>query len=155
MVSPNSNPFTQINKDITTTFQSISQWSGFNTSIQEIECDRFCVSAVLDRQVTICVPFTVYGNIPKDNSDYAEVIASRMAELFGGSSYSLQWGKYISPKVGLISEPSVVVSSHTTTQRLEEVWPILLQLVAQLKTDLGQEAIALTVDHKLLLISTT
>jgi len=107
---------------------------------------------VLDRRVSVFVPATVDVNVPADTELHVGQTMQFMAELFGGVSAVEQAGLYVSSRWGTVREKTVAVRSYTTAATLRRQFPPLLCFVRQLQKELRQEAIAVELDGRLLLM---
>ncbi|MCB0034495.1 MAG: cyclic nucleotide-binding domain-containing protein [Anaerolineales bacterium] len=122
-----------------------------SAAVQEV------VAAIADRlgrtnQVSLFIPTTVDVDKEIDTSRYVQNALAFLGELFGGATSSEAQGVWNSDEVGLVAERVFIVRSYATKSALDKHLPHILNYVEQIKDELSQEAMAVEVNQKLMLI---
>ena len=105
-------------------------------------------------QIGVYVPTTIGVNQSADTSAslaLRETLAF-MGQLFGGATSNQAQGIWGSESADLVSETIYIVKSYVTQCDLDRHLPAVIEYVESLKQELKQEAMALEVNQKLMLI---
>jgi hypothetical protein len=105
-------------------------------------------------QIGVYVPTTIGVNQSADTSAslaLRETLAF-MGQLFGGATSNQAQGIWGSESADLVSETIYIVKSYVTQCDLDRHLPAVIEYVESLKDELKQEAMALEVNQKLMLI---
>lgn len=103
-------------------------------------------------QIGIYLPTTVDVNQKTDTSAFVKETLSFMGKLFGGATHEIVKGLWNSQEVGLVEETIHLIRSNCSQSDLNQHMREVINHVEALKQDLHQEAMALEVNHKLMLI---
>lgn len=103
-------------------------------------------------QICVYIPTTVDVDKTLDTSVYVEKTLAFMGRLFGGATSSQASGVWNSHQAGLVSEVIYLVRSYVKQSDLDKHLGEVLEFVEKMKVDLKQEAMALEVNQKLMLI---
>lgn len=103
-------------------------------------------------QVAIYVPTTIAVNQMTDTSSYVERTLSFLGSRFGGATSAPANGVWQSQTAGLVREAVHLVQTYATSTDLHRYLPEVVNYVKMLKVELQQEAMALEVDHQLMLL---
>ncbi|MCV6589089.1 MAG: cache domain-containing protein [Marinobacterium sp.] len=103
-------------------------------------------------QVAIFIPTTINVDTVVDTSAYVEKTMALLGEKFGGATCSQANGVWNSSKGELVNEVVNVVVSYTTEDALSQYINDIIEFVREVKTELSQDAMALEVNKKLILI---
>ncbi|MCB9758490.1 MAG: cyclic nucleotide-binding domain-containing protein [Alphaproteobacteria bacterium] len=108
----------------------------------------------LDRthQVSVYIPTTLQTDQPADTSAYVQRTLDFLGQRFGGATSMSARGVWRSHQVGLVREDVYVVRTYATQADMNEHLDQVVEYTRTLKAELGQEAMALEVDRKLVLI---
>jgi hypothetical protein len=115
------------------------------------------VRTLIDRvnhthQLAVYVPTTVAVDRAADTTPYIERTLAFLGARFGGATSTPAQGVWQSEAVGLVREAVHVVQTYATGEDLHRYLPEVLAYVKMIKTELQQEAMALEVDHQLMLL---
>ncbi|MFN8456593.1 MAG: cyclic nucleotide-binding domain-containing protein [Anaerolineae bacterium] len=115
------------------------------------------VTALIERinhthQVAIYVPTTIAVDQMTDTSSYVERTLAFLGSRFGGATSTPVAGVWQSEVVGLVPEAVNVVQTYATSADLHRYLMEVVNYVKMLKVELQQEAMALEVDHQLMLL---
>lgn len=132
-------------------------------SDQSLETLPDAVKAVVNRiadrlgrtnQIGIYIPTTTDVDQVVDTSGYIQETITFLGEIFGGASASTNeaHGVWNSDEVGLVSETIHIVRTYVTQAELDRYLGDVLEYVEGLKEALKQEAMALEVNQKLMII---
>lgn len=117
------------------------------------------VNRIADRlgrtnQIGIYIPTTTDVDQVVDTSGYIQETITFFGEIFGGASASTNeaHGVWNSDEVGLVSETIHIVRTYVTQAELDRYLGDVLEYVEGLKEALKQEAMALEVNQKLMII---
>lgn len=118
--------------------------------------DRF-TATLADRlgrtnQVSIYIPTTVDVNQAADTTAYVERTLAFLGQRFGGATTNQARGVWNSDDSGLVGEDIHIVRSYATQTDLDRYLQEILDYVERLKVELRQEAMALEINQKLMLI---
>jgi CRP-like cAMP-binding protein len=103
-------------------------------------------------QIGIYIPTTIAVNQIADTSEYVKKTLSFMGKLFDGATHEKVQGVWNSQRVGLVQEDLHLVRSYCSQPVLDKHMGEVVDYVEILKQELQQEAIALEVNQKLMLI---
>jgi len=115
------------------------------------------VNALTDRlgranQVSLYIPTTIDVNQAVDTSVYVERTLAFLGERFGGATTSRARGVWNSTDAGLVGEDIHIVRSYATQADLDKYMKEILNYVESLKVELKQEAMAVEINQRLMLI---
>jgi hypothetical protein len=103
-------------------------------------------------QIGVYLPTTIRVDQKADTSEYVEKTLSFMGKLFGGATHEKVQGMWNSQGVGLVQEDIHLVRSYCSQSILDKHMGEVVDYVEILKQELQQEAMALEVNQKLMLI---
>lgn len=103
-------------------------------------------------QVSLFIPTTVDVDQEIDTTTYVQRTLAFLGERFGGATSSEAQGVWNSEEVGLVAEKVYIVRSYASKTALDEHLPQILNYVEKMKAELSQEAMAVEVNQKLMLI---
>jgi hypothetical protein len=103
-------------------------------------------------QIGIYLPTTIGVDQKADTSEYVEKTLSFMGKLFGGATHEKVQGVWNSQGAGLVQEDIHLVRSYCSQPVLDKHMGEVVDYVDALKQELHQEAMALEVNQKLMLI---
>jgi CRP-like cAMP-binding protein len=103
-------------------------------------------------QVSIYIPTTIDVNTVTDTSTYVERTLAFLGQRFGGATTNQARGVWNSADAGLVGEDIHIVRSYATQADVDKYLQEILDYMETLKQELKQEAMALEINHKLLLI---
>lgn len=115
------------------------------------------LDTVIDRiervhQVSVFIPTTIDVDQPIDASIYVERALVFLGQKFGGATSSQARGVWNSEDSGIVSESVHIVVSYTTEDDLNRFANEVVEFIKGLKDELRQEAMALEIDKKLILV---
>lgn len=102
--------------------------------------------------IGIYVPSTIGVNVHADTRDYLDRTLAYMSKLFGGATSHQAQGAWSSKSADVISESISIVRSYTTQRDLDQHLPAVVEYVESLKQELKQEAMAIEINRRLMLI---
>ncbi|NWF68589.1 MAG: cyclic nucleotide-binding domain-containing protein [Chloroflexi bacterium] len=105
-----------------------------------------------NNQISVYIPTTVDVDQVIDTSRYVQQTMAFLGERFGGATSSQAQGVWNSEESGLVSETVYIVRSYTTQTDLDKFLPDVMEYMAELKQALKQEAMAVEVNQKLILV---
>ena len=103
-------------------------------------------------EVTVFIPSTADVDQPIDPAPYVERATALLGECFGGATVRDATGVWKSEALGLVSEPIVTVSSSCSRSQLDRHLDAVTAFLFGLKETMRQEAMALTLDGRLILL---
>jgi hypothetical protein len=103
-------------------------------------------------QVSVYIPTTIDVNTFVDTTPYVERTLAFLGQRFGGATASQASGVWNSAEAGLVGENIHIVRSYATQPDLDKFMQEILDYVESLKGELRQEAMALEINQKLMLI---
>lgn len=103
-------------------------------------------------QIGVYIPTTVDVKQLLDTSAYVDETLEFLGRLFGGATSNPAQGVWNSDQVGLVSETIYIVRTYVTKSDIDRHLGDVLEFVERLKNELNQEAMALEVNQKLMLI---
>ncbi|HXV99724.1 MAG TPA: hypothetical protein VEC93_14975, partial [Anaerolineae bacterium] len=115
------------------------------------------VKAITDRlerihELGVYIPTTLDVDQMIDTSPYVEKTLSFLGQLFGGATSSQAQGIWSSDEAGLVSETIHIIRAYTTRAQMNRHLDQVLDFLEGLKAELKQEAMALEVDQRLILV---
>ena len=105
----------------------------------------------LSHKVTVYVPATTNANIPVDNTETVNDVASVLCNMFGGATASPAIGFWRSDTLGLIRENTTIVFAYAKEITPENI-STLISLCENIRDNMGQEAIAIEIDNSMYFI---
>lgn len=103
-------------------------------------------------QIGVYLPTTIGVDQKANTSEYVEKTLSFMGRLFGGATYEKVQGVWNSQGAGLVQEDIYLVRSYCSQPVLDMHMGEVVDYVEVMKQELQQEAMALEVNQKLMLI---
>lgn len=103
-------------------------------------------------QISVFIPTTIDVNTSADTKPYVDRTLAFLGERFGGATSSEARGVWNSAEAGLVGENIYIVRSYATQGDLNNYLQDILNYVDTLKQELRQEAMAVEINQKLLLI---
>jgi hypothetical protein len=118
---------------------------------------RGVIDQLVDRvervhQISAYIPTTLGVDQPIDTRDVVKRTLTFFTERFGGATASQADGAWNSNASGVVSERVHLVVSHTTKEGLGQHLDEVIEHMKEIKRELGQEAMAIEVDRKLMLL---
>jgi CRP-like cAMP-binding protein len=115
------------------------------------------IETLIDRidrshQLAIYIPTTLAVDQMFDTTAYVERTLAFLGQRFGGATSKQASGVWRSEMAGLISETVYLIQTYATEADLMRHLDAVVAYIKELKHELGQEAMALEVDQKLILI---
>ncbi|MCL4263615.1 MAG: cyclic nucleotide-binding domain-containing protein [Anaerolineae bacterium] len=111
-----------------------------------------CRRLSLNHTVALFVPSTLDVSQHTDNSAQVQSTLSFLGNLFGGATSSNAEGAWRSEESGLVTEQVTIVRTFVSKKALDTHLDDVLSFAAELKRDMKQEAVAISVDHQLILV---
>lgn len=102
--------------------------------------------------VSLYIPTTIDVNTQVDTMPYVERTLAFLGKLFGGATTTQARGVWNSADAGLVGEDIHIVRSYATQTDLDSNLQKIMDYVEGLKQELRQEAMAVEINHKLMLI---
>ncbi len=102
--------------------------------------------------IGIYVPTTIGANLNADPRACLDKTLAFMGQLFGGATSHQAQGVWGSQSADLVSETIHIVRSYATQGDLDHYLPTVIEYVESLKQELKQEAMAIEVNQRLMLI---
>ncbi len=106
----------------------------------------------LNHAVALFVPSTMDVNQYTDNSTQVQAALSFLGNLFGGATSSNAEGAWRSEESGLVTEQVTIVRTFVSKKALDSHLDDVLSFASDLKRDMKQEAVAISVDNQLILV---
>lgn len=106
----------------------------------------------LNHAVALFVPSTMDVNQHTDNSTQVQAALSFLGNLFGGATSSNAEGAWRSEESGLVTEQVTIVRTFVSKKALDSHLDDVLSFASDLKRDMKQEAVAISVDNQLILV---
>jgi len=103
-------------------------------------------------QVSIYIPTTIDVNTAADTMPWVERTLAFLGSRFGGATTNQARGVWNSADQGLVGESIHIVRSYATQSALDEHMQEIVDYVEGLKEELRQEAMAVEINQKLMLI---
>ena len=112
----------------------------------------FANATILDHCVSIYVPSTLNVNQTVDNEKYVSLAKCALSKLFGAATiYPNCLGSWPSEH-GQVDEKVDIVKSFCGLDDLVKHAADVKQIALQLKSDMGQESVAVEIDDELILV---
>ncbi|GAA6135364.1 hypothetical protein NBRC116188_21540 [Oceaniserpentilla sp. 4NH20-0058] len=137
----------------------------FTQSIMKFSKDEFQVDdevsevihEIVDRiervhQISMFIPTTIDVDKPIDASIYVDKAMVFLGEKFGGATSSQARGVWNSDDSGIVNEVVHIVVSYTTEDDLNRFANDVIEFIKSLKHELKQEAMALEINKKMILV---
>lgn len=109
-------------------------------------------AVALPQRVALYVPGTQGPATATDNAAQVERVAREFCGWFGGATAQESTGFWMSDTAGLVRESVTIVFAACTAEQLREHLPDVLQLAQQIKAEMQQEAVTITIDQKMYII---
>lgn len=106
----------------------------------------------LPQRVALYVPGTQGPATATDNAAQVERVAREFCGWFGGATAQESTGFWMSDTAGLVREAVTIVYAACTADQLRERLPDVLNLAQQIKAEMQQEAVTITIDQKMYII---
>lgn len=106
----------------------------------------------LPQRVALYVPGTQGPATATDNAAQVERVARDFCGWFGGATAQESTGFWMSGTAGLVRESVTIVFAACTAAQLREHLPDVLTLAQQIKAEMQQEAVTITIDQKMYII---
>lgn len=106
----------------------------------------------LPQRVALYVPGTQGPATATDNAAQVERVARAFCGWFGGATAQESTGFWMSDTAGLVRESVTIVFAACTADQLRERLPDVLTLAQQIKAEMQQEAVTITIDQKMYII---
>jgi hypothetical protein len=103
-------------------------------------------------QICIFIPTTINIDQPFDSTIYVNRTMVFLGEKFGGATSSQARGVWNSDDSGIVNEVVHLVVSYTTEDDLNRFANEVIEFIKLLKTELQQEAMALEINKKMILV---
>jgi CRP-like cAMP-binding protein len=103
-------------------------------------------------EIAVYIPTTIDVDQRIDTTAYVDQTLAFLGERFGGATSNQARGVWDSEEAGLVNEVVYIVRSFVTHEEMNLHLDSVLDYAAELKKALKQEAIALEVDRKLMLV---
>lgn len=103
-------------------------------------------------QISAYIPTTQAVDQPLDTSEVVQRTLAFFSLRFGGATVSPARGAWHSDQAGVVSEQVWLVISHTTQEDLSQHVDDVVDYVRRLKRELSQEAMAIEINHRLMLV---
>jgi CRP-like cAMP-binding protein len=103
-------------------------------------------------QIGIYIPTTIGVTHKTDTTAYVERTLAFLGQLFGGATSKRGQGVWNSEEVGLVSEEIIIVQTFVTENDLDRHMAAVIEYVEEIKEELQQEAMAIEVNQKLILV---
>ena len=106
----------------------------------------------LSQRVALYVPGTQGPATATDNAAQVERVAAEFSRMFGGATAQESTGFWMSDTAGLVRETVTIVYANCTADQLRDRLPDVLTLAQQIKAEMQQEAVTITIDQKMYII---
>ena len=106
----------------------------------------------LNHALAIFVPSTLDIDQPIDNENQVQSTLQFFGNVFGGATKSDAEGVWRSEDSGLVAEQVTIVRTFVSKNALDMHLDSVVEFATQLKKEMKQEAVALSVDHQLILV---
>jgi CRP-like cAMP-binding protein len=106
----------------------------------------------LNHTVALFVPSTMDVDQQTDNRGQVKAALSFLGNLFGGATSSNAEGAWRSEESGLVTEEVTIVRTFVSKQALDSHLDDVIHFATDLKRDMKQEAVAISVDNQLILV---
>lgn len=109
-------------------------------------------AVTLPQRVALYVPGTQGPDTSTDNAAQVERVAAEFSRMFGGATAQESTGFWMSDTAGLVRETVTIVYANCTADQLRDRLPDVLTLAQQIKAEMQQEAVTITIDQKMYII---
>lgn len=109
-------------------------------------------AVTLPQRVALYVPGTQGPDTATDNAAQVERVAAEFSRMFGGATAQESTGFWMSDTAGLVRETVTIVYANCTAEQLRDRLPDVLTLAQQIKAEMQQEAVTITIDQKMYII---
>ena len=106
----------------------------------------------LNHALAIFVPSTLDVDCPVDNDHQVQSTLQFLGSVFGGATKSDAEGVWRSEDSGLVTEQVTIVRTFVSKPALDTHLDTVVEFATHLKEEMKQEAVALSVDHQLILV---
>ena len=106
----------------------------------------------LKSKITVYVPATMDINKEIDNTEYVNKTATLLSECFGGATSTDALGYWVSDTAGLVKEHTTMVFAYAAEEDLKNNLDRVLDFCENLKSEMGQDAIALELNGEMFFI---
>jgi hypothetical protein len=106
----------------------------------------------LPQRVALYVTGTQGTATATDNAAQVERVARDFCGWFGGATAQQSAGYWLSDSAGLVREAVTIVYAACTADQLRDRLPDVLTLAQQIKAEMQQEAVTITIDQKMYII---
>ena len=103
-------------------------------------------------EIALYIPTTIAVDQTIDTTPYVKDALAFMGERFGGATSNQAEGVWDSEEAGLVNEVVYIVRSFVTQEEMNRHLDDVLAYMAKMKEELQQEAMAVEVDRKLMLV---
>ena len=107
---------------------------------------------VYSSNVKVYVPSTQKVSHLIDNSAIVLSVETQLANMFGGATAYNALGAWVCEDGRTVTEPVTIVQAYCTTDQLEQHIASVVNICANIKAELSQEAVALEVNNQLYFI---
>lgn len=107
---------------------------------------------MLSHKFSIYVPSTMDTNKETDNQKQVKETLSFLSSLFGGATNTDGFGAWISEAAGLVTEKVSICYAYCSLIDKYKHIKKVKEFARNLKNEMGQEAVALEIDGKLLFV---
>lgn len=104
----------------------------------------------LPQRVALYVPGTQGTATATDNAAQVERVAAEFSRMFGGATAATATGYWMSESAGLVEERTTIVYAACTEEQFGEHLAEVVELAQQIKREMRQEAVTITIDQKTL-----
>ena len=104
----------------------------------------------LPQCVALYVPGTQGTATATDNAAQVERVAAEFSRMFGGATATTATGYWMSESAGLVEERTTIVYAACTEEQFGEHLAEVVELAQQIKREMRQEAVTITIDQKTL-----
>lgn len=106
----------------------------------------------LSQRVALYVPGTQGPATATDNAAQVERVAAEFSRMFGGATAQESTGFWMSEAAGLVREKTTIVYAACTAEQLEKHLSAVVEIARQIKAEMQQEAVTITIDQKMYII---
>ncbi len=106
----------------------------------------------LNHALAIFVPSTLDVDCPVDNEYQVQSTLQFLGSVFGGATKSDAEGVWRSEDSGLVTEQVTIVRTFVSKPALDTHLDTVVEFATHLKEEMKQEAVALSIDHQLILV---
>ena len=107
---------------------------------------------MLSHKFSIYVPSTIDTNKETDNTKKVNETLSFLSSLFGGATKTDAFGAWVSEAAGLVTEKVSLCYSYCSLIDKYKHIKKVKEFARNLKNEMGQEAVSLEIDGKLLFV---